>query len=1317
MHTHHLGFVPSTSRILLRRACRLRFLASVLNVLTVTTPLATLALASLAVVSPAAAQWTAESPRPTYLNVNGVAATSPTHVFLATADDSFDDGGALFESTDGGDTFVQRDVPFSLGSGLNGLFFLDEQHGWAWGNVNYRTLDGGATWTELPLLGSTYFMDFFSPSFGLATGNFGVMTSSDGGLSWSSSPHGIFTLDFADGSTGLGASAAGIYRTADGGATFIQTLEGEADDVAFLTSTVAVAIVDGGFQRSTDGGLTWLSGPDALLRDRVEAISSDTVLAWSASGSFPDPDERILRSTDGGQTWSDLGELLPAGVLAWAIPALSVVVGADLDGGLWRSTDGGATFSQVFVSPGPRPGFIGSSRPVFADATTGYFAYGPGFVLKTVDGGSSWQQISSGSAHNLAGLARFDDGSMVAVGEAATWIRGAASDRWQIVPAPGAGDFMAVEVIGPADALMIDDGGQLFHSTDQGAVWTPAPTPAPGLIGRDLAFTTALDGWATGSSFSTSALQHTTDGGATWTPVDGVLGDYRAVDVVGAGVWAGRSDGWVQRSTDGGLSWTAMRLPGPSPSLRDLDFSSPSSGFAAGAGGYAARTTDGGATWQALPTPDSSHVFVAVEAVGADEVWLATAAGGLLHSANGGANWSQVDADPGATGFGSYGALAVSPSGLAWVAGSRGSIRRFNGPLPPPLNQPPDASFTFAAAGQTVDFTDTSSDLDGSIVAWAWDFGDGNVSSVQHPSHTYTTADTFHVLLTVTDDDGATDIYGRFVVAQPGPGGTFGDFEEVTPPDPLFVTPQDEDFWVTTTAPGDYDGDGDLDVAVLGFYVVYNTSVQHRLVLFRNDGEATPTRWSFTYVDLLLDTPVGTLSAGASDMAWGDADGDGDLDLVVGSNGLTVLYRNDDAVLTPTATVLPPYGEDNFQADFDLDSISWADFDNDGDLDLLVPSVFEPGTGYRTALLRNDGIDGGVFIFTEVQVGLAATRHAQSTWADDDGDEDLDLLLINQVPNTGQGFIHRYRNDGGGLFTAEPLLDGLKVEHGEAEWGDADADGDLDILIAGRTVDAEGVIEHAMVIHRNDGGVYTRVEVIGCPACDGWYDLVATSWADYDSDGDVDILVAGTYHSGQQIEGRAKVFVGDGTGFLDSGGQLPAPLSSGSRGGTFGWLDLDGDGDLDYFIAGQYYVPGGNGLVEAQMHVYRNDIDVQNQPPMAPTLPSAQVEEGGTVRLFWNPSTDDLTPSHALTYDLSLYRGGLPVETPRREPRPGSLDTTGSWTLEGLAAGDYTWQVRAVDSAFNAGPPAGGTFTVGQVLPAEIFTDGFESGDLSSWGQ
>ncbi len=1269
-----------------------------------------LRLAILLLATPAAAQWSAQSPIPTHLDVRGVAAPAADRVFLATADDSFDDGGALFESADGGATWVQRDVPVSLGDPLNGIFFLDDSNGWVWGNAQYRTTDGGTTWEELPLLGSIYFMEFFTPGFGIARDNLNAYLTQDGGLTWAPSPNDVFALDFAGASIGLGVADTGVYRTADAGATFTLVHAGAAEAVAFLDATVAVAIVDGGFVRSIDGGVTWTPGASTAGRSRLFAVSTDVVLAWGRSGSFPDYDDHILRSDDAGQTWTDLGEVMPEGVLAFAIPGAPAVVAADLAGNMFHSADAGASWAQAFASPGPAPSFFVSGAPVFGDALTGYFGYGAGFAVKTTDGGVSWTQLSSGSGVSLNDVDRFSGGDLIAVGERGEVLTSAGGAApWVIQGRPTTADLQAVQVIGPLDVVAIDAAGRVHRSADGGASWTSAAATPAGLEGEDLHFTTLLDGWATGFGFSGAAVFHTSDGGDTWTGVPGFQGAYRAIDFEGAHGWAANVSGRYYRTLDGGASWLEGDLPGSPLQIQDMDFFDSQIGYAVGWWGYAARSDDAGATWQVLPTPNSDDRLTDIYLLGPDELWISTHDDVAYYTATGGQNWALLEI--GSAGFGSFSAIAATPAGDAWTVGFQGAVEHFTGPPPPPLNRPPVASFDFVATGLEVAFTDTSSDPDGFIVSWLWDFGDGTTSTEQHPTHVFPGADTYHVRLTVTDDDGDTGSRLQFIAVQPGPGGTFGDFTEVTPFDPLFVTPQDEDFWVASAAPADYDGDGDLDVAVLGFYVVYNTSVEERLVLIRNDGEAGPEEWEFGYVDLEL----GTLSSGASDLAWGDVDGDGDQDLVVGSDGQTVLYRNDAGTLLPTATALPPYLEDNFQAEFDLRSITWADHDNDGDLDLLLPSVWDDDTfTYRTALMRNDGADGaGGFVFTEVAAGLPETRHAQSAWADDDGDQDLDLLLVHLAPLTEDGFIRRYRNDGDGVFVGEDVLGDLSIEHGEAQWGDVDDDGDLDILVAGLIKELDGSFNTVLRVYRNDAGTYVPVDVLACPACDGWIDLTAATWADYDSDGDVDILLAGSYNSGSQIEGRARIYDNDGTGaFTDSGNELPAPRASGSRGGSFSWFDLDGEGDLDYFIAGQYFVPGGNGLVEAQMHVYRNDAGGQNLAPTQPTVLSSQVF-GDTVVLSWNAAFDDHTPAGALTYDLRLFRDGAPAGIPHGLPEPGNLSASGQWTLSGLPEGSYTWMLQAVDSAYNGGPPAEGAFTVGTA--STIFVDGFESGDFSGW--
>lgn len=1264
---------------------------------------------------PALAQWSTQSPVPTHLNVGGIAAPAPGRLFLATDDDGFDTSGALWESSDSGATWVQRNVPFNLYDGLFGVAFRTDQHGWAWGNLNYRTTDGGTTWAELPQLGSTYYLDFHTASFGVASGNFGVYTSTDGGLTWAPSPQDMVQFEFATDQVGLGVAVDGIYRTTDGGVTFTLVHAGAAARVVYLSPTTAVAIVDDTFARSTDGGLTWTTGEPALGRTDLAVVSADVVLASGRTGVDPDFDDRLLRSADGGLSWTDLGEVIAVGQFlappSFVAPSSTVVVAGDGGGNLFRSADAGVTWAQVFATPGPTPSSFSSTVPVFVDATIGYYAFGAGFIVATADAGATWSQLSSGSGVAIADLDRFPNGDRIAVGESGQVLTSAAaSTSWQLRASLTVGALEAVQVLGAQEAVVVDQGGLVSRSTDGGATWTAASPLPLELSAKDLHFESSLDGWVVGGGFAGAALFHTVNGGASWTPVTDFVGTWVAVDFEGPKGWIVAYDGALARTINGGGSWVLSQLPGDFPAPADIDFFDANVGYAVGWSGYAARSGDGGASWQLLPIPQTNDNLTDIYLVGPNELWVSMAGGKALYSATGGQDWAVMDAGP--AGFGAYTSIVANPAGDAWMAGWQGLIRHFAGPPTPPVNQPPSAAFSSVTTGLSVAFTDTSSDNDGTITSWAWDFGDGELSTVQNPQHTFAVANTYIVTLTVTDNDGDSDSTIRILAVQPGPGGTFGDFTEVTPLDPLFVTPQDEDFWVTSAASADYDGDGDLDIVVLGYYVVYNQSVDERLVLIRNDGAVGPGEWELSYIEL----PLGTLIAGASDLAWGDADGDGDQDLVVGSDGQTVLYRNNGGDLVQSNTVLPGYWEDNSQADFDLQSISWADYDNDGDLDLLLPSVWDFDLdAYRTVLMRNDGPNGsGGVSFTDVATSFAATSHAQSTWADFDGDQDLDLLLVNLAPLAETGFIRRYRNDGEGVFVGEDILGTLTIEHGEAQWGDSDGDGDLDILVAGNIQELDGSYTTVLRLYRNDAEVFNAVELIDCVFCEGWFDLSAATWADYDSDGDIDILLAGSYNSGSNIEGRAKVYDNVGGVFVDSGNQLPAPRASGSRGGSFAWLDLDGEGDLDYFIAGQYFVPGGNGLVEAQMHLYTNDAEGQNQPPTAPLLLGSQTFLDGSANLWWNAASDDSTPTDALTYDLRLYRSGVPVSQSRRYPQPGAVSSANAWSLAGLPNGNYSWTLEAVDSAFNSGPKVTSTFRIGPPL-VSIFADGFESGGVGAW--
>jgi PKD repeat protein len=78
-------------------------------------------------------------------------------------------------------------------------------------------------------------------------------------------------------------------------------------------------------------------------------------------------------------------------------------------------------------------------------------------------------------------------------------------------------------------------------------------------------------------------------------------------------------------------------------------------------------------------------------------------------------------------------------------------------PATSPENLSPNAGFNWHCEDLTCRFSDTSSDPDGDVIGWSWQFGDENGADVAEPVHAYTAPGTYTVRLIVTDDDGASD--------------------------------------------------------------------------------------------------------------------------------------------------------------------------------------------------------------------------------------------------------------------------------------------------------------------------------------------------------------------------------------------------------------------------------------------------------------------------------------------------------------------------------------------------------------------------------
>ncbi|RLD03750.1 MAG: hypothetical protein DRI32_06895 [Chloroflexi bacterium] len=153
--------------------------------------------------------------------------------------------------------------------------------------------------------------------------------------------------------------------------------------------------------------------------------------------------------------------------------------------------------------------------------------------------------------------------------------------------------------------------------------------------------------------------------------------------------------------------------------------------------------------------------------------------------------------------------------------------------VPPAPPAPPVASFSYSPANvittDTVEYTDGSTDPDGQVVAWAWDFGDGSTSDVQDPQHSYSRSGTYTVSLVVSDDDGnsSSAFKQEIVVANAAPTAMF----KVDPADPRVAVDTTFDASASYDVDGsivsyawDFDGDGVFDVEGASSDVSYTFS-------------------------------------------------------------------------------------------------------------------------------------------------------------------------------------------------------------------------------------------------------------------------------------------------------------------------------------------------------------------------------------------------------------------------------------------------------------------------------------------------------------
>jgi len=391
---------------------------------------------------------------------------------------------------------------------------------------------------------------------------------------------------------------------------------------------------------------------------------------------------------------------------------------------------------------------------------------------------------------------------------------------------------------------------------------------------------------------------------------------------------------------------------------------------------------------------------------------------------------------------------------------------------------------------------------------------------------------------------------------------------------------------------------------------------------------------------------------------------------------------------------------------------SWADFDNNGTLDLLYSGTTSGGSEKGiTKIYRNLG-SGCEFV--EVPVSLPGISRGASKWADIDNDGLLDIFLVGYDIKDAF-YLSIFRNKGNDIFEEQKNLNIDKISGGRAnltrnnaKWSDLDADGLPDLLLASSSED-----DFSFEVYRNLGDFKFQKYDIGLPKISS----VAMEIADMDNDDLPDIVFTGS----PNLENSS----GDGTGdfqvFTNQGGMSFINSFTVENDGVMlndiALGDIDNDGYLDAIN----YGTGPWGTFGHTTKIYKNNRD-NTFSKISHGLP--QCHAGGVglgdfdkdmdIDILYYGRIEDSNDEITDIYENTLLNIELPTEILVRESC--ECDNTLKFTLNN-SSDSVVWDFGDVGSGSSntaSGKKVSHTFADETTyIVSAIFTKGTETNTLS----
>jgi photosystem II stability/assembly factor-like uncharacterized protein len=315
------------------------------------------------------------------------------------------ENGVMIRSTDGGTTWESQNDGAT--APLYGVSFSDAATGTAVGAEGsiLRTTNAGITWVVQRSATNQSLNAIACPDAldGTAVGTDGagralILRTTNGGTTWTERlfnvPDTFNAVCFTDATTGTVVGTGGtILRTTDGGTSWLNQTSGSGArlyGVSFYDALRGLAVGDSGVVlRTTDGGLHWARQPSGTKYGLGCVVFLDSSIALAARDV-----DSLFRTTDGGSTWKGSrpfsGLRHFTGICAARRLAAYAVgwMGKIHSGGAFvlRTTDGGESWSEVYTLP-PDLRLYDVS---FTDRNNGTVVGARGIILRTTNGGATW---------------------------------------------------------------------------------------------------------------------------------------------------------------------------------------------------------------------------------------------------------------------------------------------------------------------------------------------------------------------------------------------------------------------------------------------------------------------------------------------------------------------------------------------------------------------------------------------------------------------------------------------------------------------------------------------------------------------------------------------------------------------------------------------------------------------------------------------------------------------------------------------------------------------------------------------------------------